>query len=72
MNEKRRLGDTIIFHLAPRIEMLSVDESLRQSFEEAAWRNGNAPMPEHIKAQRKEVVLTTQEMVDKYNETGQV
>ena len=66
---KYKLGDTIRTMVAPKLTAMTVDESLRQAFEEAAWRNGNAPMPEHIKNQIVDIVLTTQEMVDCYNET---
>jgi hypothetical protein len=45
-----------------------MDESLREWYEEEAWRNGfTDEMPAHIKAQQTYIILDTQEKVDEAN-----
>ena len=66
---KYRLGDTVRQRIAPKIEVMTPDESFQRLIEEMAWRNNplTFPMPEHIKAETIDIILDTQEMVDEYN-----
>ena len=70
-NVKAVLGDTVRFQRAPKL-CDDMNEQLRKFFEEKAWHDDpiNVPTPQHIRDQWIDVVLTTQEMVDEYNETG--
>lgn len=68
---KCKLGDTVVFNM-PRPYSADINQSLKEFFEEEAWHNDplNNPMPKHIVNSKREICLTTQEMVDEYNETG--
>lgn len=68
---KAQLGDTVRFQRAPKL-LTDMNEQMRQYFEEEAWRKDpiNVPTPQHIKDQWIDVELSTQEMVDEYNQTG--
>lgn len=66
-----KLGDTVRFRRAPKLGT-DVAQALREFLETEAWLNDpvNIPTPQHVKDQWIDVVLSTQEMVDEYNETG--
>ena len=69
MSANYQLGDTVRQRVAPKFTAMRMDESLRRSLEEMAWRNNplDFPMPEHIKAETVYIILDTQEKVDEYN-----
>lgn len=64
---KYRLGDTVRLHVSEPPQVMNKDDLDRQ-LRETLIAMAEGTVPEYAKEKYRDIVLTTQEMVDEYND----